>query len=330
MNYQELRQKISKNGVFGVYLLEGEDGYFLRHSEEAIKAACLDMPDLDYTLFDGTDLKGSDAFSALSAAVNNFPFGSRKRVVQVDELYPTDDAYEKYLKPLFASVPDTAVLIIKNSGVKKSKLAAKKNVQFVDCGRDRTDNVPKWISVTLKRAGVSCDYVAAKTIAEYCVYDMSRVEIETEKLTLTGLKEIALSDVETYVYKDAEYRVYELGNAVAGRDYAKYCEVLKDLQLKGSDPGSLLSTLLTFFNELCTILSSDRSDEEIASILGKRNPYAVGMERRQALKVGRENAEYFSKRFYALLADTRNGFITPESALSCATAEIFFKNASRP
>ncbi|MCD8201778.1 MAG: hypothetical protein LUD47_06930 [Clostridia bacterium] len=328
MNYQELRDKIKKDGtVSGVYLLEGTDGYFIRHSEEVIKSACLDMPELDYSCFEGADLKSRDSYSALAASISNFPFGSRKRVVQINDFYPTDDAYEKYVKGAFASVPDTSVVIIKNPGGKKSKLASRKGITYVNCDRDmKSDNVERWVYLTLRKEGVACDNQAARMMAEYCVYDMSRVEIETQKLLATGLKHITSEDVDEYVYKDAEYKLYEMSNAVARKDYSGFCEIMKDLQFKGTDAGVMVSVLLNYFNELHTVLCSREDDDSLMAITGKRSRYGIQVEREQAHRLGVRKLEYFCDRLYSLLADTRNGFITSDSALQCAVAEIFFKS----
>ena len=117
MKYTELKNSIT-SGAAAVYLLEGDDAYFRMKGEEQIKAAFLQMPELNYTSFDGEALKGV-GLSALVAAVRNYPFMAEKRIVRVSEFYPADAEYEKYLKPLFDDFPPTSIFIIVNSGAKK-------------------------------------------------------------------------------------------------------------------------------------------------------------------------------------------------------------------
>ena len=52
MKYTELKSSI-KEGAKPVYLLEGDDAYFRMKGEEQIKEAFLDMPELNFTAFDG-------------------------------------------------------------------------------------------------------------------------------------------------------------------------------------------------------------------------------------------------------------------------------------
>ena len=84
MKYTELKQSLSE-GARPVYLLEGDDAYFRMKGEEQIKNAFLEMPELNYSVFDGETLKGS-GYTALVAALKNYPLMASKRVVKVTEL----------------------------------------------------------------------------------------------------------------------------------------------------------------------------------------------------------------------------------------------------
>lgn len=67
MKYTELKKSISE-GAQSIYLLEGDDAYFRMKGEEQIKDAFLQMPELNFTAFDGESLKGN-ALSELVAAL---------------------------------------------------------------------------------------------------------------------------------------------------------------------------------------------------------------------------------------------------------------------
>ena len=66
MKYTELKNSI-KEGAKPVYLLEGDDAYFRSNGEEQLKAAFLQMPELNYTSFDGEALKGAAISQLVSA-----------------------------------------------------------------------------------------------------------------------------------------------------------------------------------------------------------------------------------------------------------------------
>ena len=57
MKYTELKNSIAA-GAEKIYLLEGDDAYFRINGEEQIKSAFLEMPELNFTAFEGETLKG--------------------------------------------------------------------------------------------------------------------------------------------------------------------------------------------------------------------------------------------------------------------------------
>ena len=81
MDYTELKQSVSE-GAKSIYLLEGDDAYFRMKGEEQIKSAFLEMPELNFTSFDGETLKGG-GISALVSAVKNYPFMAERRIIKV-------------------------------------------------------------------------------------------------------------------------------------------------------------------------------------------------------------------------------------------------------
>ena len=117
MKFTEFKENLSE-GARQIYLLEGDDAYFLLKGEEMIKSAFLEMPELNFSSFEGETLKGS-AISALVSAVKNYPFMSEKRIVKVTDFYPTESEFETYLKPLFENFPASSILLIVNRGGRK-------------------------------------------------------------------------------------------------------------------------------------------------------------------------------------------------------------------
>ena len=181
MKYTELKNSIAE-GAKNIYLLEGDDAYFRMKGEEQILSAFLQMPELNFTSFDGETLKGN-GITALVSAVKNYPFMAEKRIIKVSGFYPNENEYETYLKPLFEDFPPTSILLIVNVGGKKGvDLKRKYTVTYIDCNRADTDTVAKWAYITLRRAGVSVSTAACESIAEYCLCDMARVSSEVQKL----------------------------------------------------------------------------------------------------------------------------------------------------
>ncbi len=323
MKFTELKDDI-KNGRRGVYLFEGDDAYFRTSAEKIIKTAFLQMPELNYTSFDGDNLKGG-AIADLTSAISVFPFMAACRVIKVSEFYPTDGDYEKYLKATIENFPDTALLMIVNSQSKKGcDLKRKKGITYFDCNKADRETVARWAYLTMKKAGVSSSVEACEAIADYCVTDMARVSREVEKLIEWGKGSlITKADVDELVYKDADYRVYQMTGAVARGDYSTFTEICRDLTVKGYDSNAVIASLLNYFKNLLTVLVSDKPQAELAAML-KMKDYALSKTRQQARAMGKDRLIRLIDGLYSLSACTKGGLITPSGALESAYAQVFF------
>lgn len=323
MKFTELKDDL-KNGRRQIYLFEGDDAYFRTSAEKQVKDAFLETPELNFTAFDGEKYKGT-ALADITSALEVFPFMSECRVVKVTEFYPTEQEYEKYLKPLFENFPETALLMIVNSQTKKGcDLKKKKFVTYFDCNKADRETVARWAYLTMKKAGVSSSAEACEAIADYCVTDMARVSREVEKLIEWGKGAlITKADVDELVYKDADYRIYQMTNAVARGDYAAFTEICRDLLSKGYDSNAVISSLINYLKNLLTVLASDAPRDEIAAQL-KLKDYVMAKTAQQAKAMGQKRLTGLINSLYDLAASAKGGLITSSGALESAFAQIFF------
>lgn len=323
MKFTELKNDI-KEGAKSIYLLEGDDAYFRMKGEEMIKSAFVQMPELNFSSFDGETLKGG-AIASLSSALECFPFMSEKRAVKVTSFYPSETDYEKYLKKIFENFPPDSILLIVNSEGKKGvDLKRKFRVTYVDCNRADVETVTKWAYLTFRRAAINASAEVCGAIAEYCLCNMSRVALEVEKLidykksgTLTR------EDVDELVFKDADYRIYEMTNAVSRRDFGKFIEIQSELCRKNGDETNLLSGLFSYFKNLLTILVSRGGDAELAKLL-KMKEYGVKKSREQARSIGEASLKKYVEIIYSALSEIKSGLCVPQSALQNVNNRIFF------
>lgn len=323
MKFTELKNDI-KNGRRQIYLFEGDDAYFRASAEKQVKDAFLQTPELNFTAFEGERCKGA-ALADLISALEVFPFMSDCRIVKATEFYPSDAEYEKYLKPLFENFPDTALLMIINSRSSKGcDLKRKKCVAYFDCNKADRETVARWAYLTMKKAGVSSSAEACEAIADYCLSDMARVSREVEKLIEWGKGSLVTkADVDELVYKDADFRVYQMTGAVSRGDYAAFTEICRDLVAKGYDANAVIASLLNHFKNLLTVLVSDKPQAELAGML-KMKDFVLAKTRQQAKAMGRERLLRLIDALYSLSADLKGGVITSAGALESAFANVFF------
>ncbi len=330
MKYVEFKKFTDENGALPIYLFEGEEVYFREKGEALLKARFLQEPTLDYSAFEGASLKG-DKMRALVDAVNSFPFVSERRVVKVTEFYPTEKEYEAHLKGLFENPPSSSILMILNSSKGKAGTVAftkKPNVTYVDCARSDEETIKKWIYLTCKKEGLFADSITCGKLASYCVFDMSRIAMETEKLLgyclSKGIERLTDEIVDALVYPDTEYKKYELSNALARKNYSAFMKVLKDLLAHGYNETELLSTLASYFKSLYEVSICRGSDGEVATALGLRE-YAVKKNREQAAKFTKEEILGYYNTVYSAICDLKCGELTPSGALKAVVAKLFFK-----
>ncbi len=330
MKYVDFRKFTDENGALPIYLFEGEEVYFRQKGEELLKSRFLQDATLDYVALDGNALKG-EKMKGIAEAVNCFPFLSQKRVVKVSEFYPTEKEYDAYLKGLFENPPTDGMLLIFNGGKGKAgsaALAKKPNVVYVDCSRADEETIKRWIYLTCKKAGVYADGITCGRLASYCILDMSRIAMETEKLLgycqANGLDRLTDQTVDELVYPDSEYKKYELANALARKNYSAFMKILKELSLQGYNETELLSSLVSYFKGLYEVAISRGNDREVAISLGLKE-YAVKKNREQAAKFTKEELLGFYNATYLAVSQIKCGERTPAAALKAITAELFFK-----
>lgn len=329
MKFTDLKNDIVQ-GARPIYLLGGDDAYFRMKGEEMIKSAFLEIPELNFSSFDGSTLKGS-ALTSLTAAIESYPFMAQKRVIKVSGLYPTESEYENYLKTTFEKFPPTSLLIIVNSEGKKGvDLKRKQCVTYVDCNRADEETVARWAFLTFKNAGVTASADACAAIAKYCLCNMSRVALEVEKLIDCSKADgsITRAEVDELVYKDADYRIYEMTNAVARRDFDTFCKIESELVVKGGDETAVLSGLFSYFKNLLTVLSSGESDAELSQLL-KMKEYGVKKSREQARAIGGEALKKYISCVYGALSGIKSGLTSPQSALRTVNATLFFRQPQK-
>ena len=319
-------KKSLDEGACPIYLFDGEEEYFKERGEEMLRERFLGEPSLNFTVFHGETLKGSACSSMISAA-ESFPFMSEKRIVKITDFYPTEKEFDLYLRKYFENPQESTILLIVNSDKAKGKsydLKKAPNVTWVDCSKADDAIVLRWIFAQFKKAGIIADTECCERVMLYCLGDMSRIASETEKLVAYAGEgnRITISDVDEIVYKDTDYKLYEMTNALGLQNNGKYLSIMNELLSKGVDEMMVLNTVLSYFRAMYEIILLHKPDAETAQILGMKE-YPVKMNRRQAQLIGANRVK--ECYFYVLEAinDVKSGNLTAQGALLKANSLLF-------
>lgn len=142
---------------------------------------------------------------------------------------------------------------------------------LVDCNKLDGMNVAKWVVAYCKKQGVEVSTACAAKIAEYCLFDMSRVSTETQKLLDYG--EITPQTVELLVHKDTEFVVFNLSKTICAKNAQAALELYNGLIASGEEARGLFGLLYNTFRRAYYVKTTEPT-ENLAELLGVK-PYAV-------------------------------------------------------
>lgn len=278
MNYTEFKNGLEKGEVYPIYLFEGEDAFFRERGLSLLKSKFISQPELNYSVFQGDNFALNDLMSSLTA----YPFMSEKRMTVIRDFLPKANGIAKELKGYLEQPIKESILVIVNE---KPSEALKKfqQVNVVDCKKADASIISRYVKGKCATAGVSIDLESAKTLSEFCLNDMTRVENETEKLIsyCFDKKQITIEDIELMVVKDTEFKIFEMTDYIGKKQFDQAILVINDMLSKGENMQRLLVSVYNYFRRLLHVAISDKSDAELAKLLNVKE-FAVKKTRTQA------------------------------------------------
>lgn len=146
-------------------------------------------------------------------------------------------------------------------------------LETVDCNKLDKASTVKWIISYARKQNAVIDPICADKISSYCLQDMSRIAVETQKLIDHG--NVTPEAVEALVHKDAEYAIFDLSSAIADKNAARATDIYRGLVARGEEPRSLFGLVYNFYRRAYYVKTSSFSREETAAYLGVK-PASVG------------------------------------------------------
>ena len=275
--------KDARNGVFKpVYLLMGDEPYYVDMVCEAILEHCLDESERD---FNQTVCYGADVTAdAVITAARRYPMFAERQLVVVKEAQMMKNLEELAVycqKPL-----ESTVLVIAMHGAsadkRKSlyKTVSKMGV-VVDSQALRDYEMPKWISMYYQTKDMKIAPDAAALLAEHAGTDLNKIAIETEKMLKNlpeGTVAVSAEDIEKNVGISRQFSVFELTKELSMKNSAKALRIAAYIgsSAKFAMPMAV-SALFTHFYKIlkygALLMKNPRPGNDVkAKVLGV-NPY---------------------------------------------------------
>lgn len=218
--------KDARSGIFKpVYLLMGDEPYYVDMVCDAILEYCVDESERD---FNQTVCYGADVTAdAVITAARRYPMFAERQLVVVKEAQMMKSLEELAVycqKPL-----DSTVLVLAMHGAsadkRKSlyKTVSKMGV-VVESAALKDYDMPRWISMFYQTKGLQIDPDAAALLAEYAGTDLNKISIETQKMFKNlpeGTTRVTAADIEKNVGISRQFSIFELTRELSYKNASK-------------------------------------------------------------------------------------------------------------
>ena len=280
MEFGDILQNLKKEIYHPIYLLQGEEPYFIDQLSDYIEKNVLNDAEKGFnqTVFYGKD---SDPITIAEASMR-FPMMASKQVIIVKEAQSLNkiDTLTSYAeKPL-----DSTVLVLaykyKNLDSRTRLVKAIKKNGVVFTSKKLYENkIPGWIDTYLKNHNYSITPQAALLLTSYLGTDLSKIANELEKLVI-AVKEsnkITPDHIEKNIGLSKDFNVLELQNALGEKNVLKANKII---QYFGANPTlnpiqKTVAGLYFYFSKLFTYhFLKDKSERNVAAEL-RVHPFFV-------------------------------------------------------
>jgi len=281
MTYDQVLASLKKKEYKPIYLLMGEEAYYIDLLSDYIQDNVLDEMEREFNL---TVLYGKDVdMTAVINTAKRFPMMTPYQVVIVKEAQHVKD-YD--LLSLYLQNPQNSTILVlcyKYGTIDKRKKVVgeidKKGVIF-QSNALRDYQIVAWIKDYVRSKGLSIDEKAAALLGEFLGTDLGRIVNEIDKLVITkpaGSNQITADLIEKNIGISKEYNNFELQNAIINKDILKSNKIALYFQ-KNPKNNPLVVTFSVLFGFFTNLLqyhyTGDKSQGNVARELGV-NPYFV-------------------------------------------------------
>lgn len=287
-NFREIISDIDKGKFAPVYLLSGEETYYLDKITERLESRVVAEEEKD---FDQTLLFGADSsIELVMEAASRYPMLSPYQLVILKEAQTLQNAKNQIerLKHYVENPTPTTVLAVVFKGGKLNATgammkAAAKNEDIVvfHSPKIREYQFADAVKDYCRSEKIQIEEKAVAMLVEFVGNSLDKVVSEIEKLQValkSDTKKITAADVERNIGISKDFNNFELVNAIAKRDYPMTMRILKHFSdnPKGNPAIVTAATIFAFFQKLTIAhFSTDKSEKGLMEALQLKTPYAL-------------------------------------------------------
>lgn len=297
VTYESIMKDIKARQFSPIYILMGEESYFIDRICDAISQSVLPEEEREFNQF---QVFGSDvSASQIADLARELPMMSQYKVIIVKEAQniKQTEALEKYFEN--PSMQTVLVYCYKNGTIDKRKKflsKAEKSGVIFESKKKKDQELPGFVESYLKVKKATIENKAAHMIAESVGADLARLVSELDKLLIAlpdSDRRVTPEMVEQQIGVSKEFNSFELKNAIVNRDILKANRIIAYFD-KNPKAGSVFSVLPLLFNYFQNLMiayyAPNRNNEnavaahlDLKSSWGARD-YITGMRNYSGMK----------------------------------------------
>ncbi len=289
--FDRLRNDIAARRFAPIYLLMGEEGYFIDALCDALASTVLSPAEQSFNQITVYG-KDTDAGQVVNLC-RQMPMMGAYEVIIVKEAQQLRNI-EKLAHYTSRPQPSTILVVCH-----KERSVDRRSAFYKQCAsagevfesvRPRDYEIGPWLTGFIAARGLKIDAKAVQMLTDYLGCDISKISNEVDKLLLAlpaGTTSVTDAHIERYVGISKEYNNFELCNAVASRQVERAMRIADHFARNPKD-NPLIVTITALFNQFRDIfivnylrwMATHRGqpfpdDMSLMRTLKKSNLYAV-------------------------------------------------------
>lgn len=303
--FEEIKKQIKSRQFAPIYLLMGEESYFIDELCNLLASTILDPSEQAFNQITVYG-KDSDAGQIVNLCRQMPMMGSYEVIIvkEAQQLRQIEKLSHYTAKP-----QSSTILIVCH----KEKSVDKRSAFYKQCNssgvvfesiRPRDYEIGPWLTQFIAGKGLRIGPKAMQMLTDHLGCDISKISNEIDKLTVSlavGTTEITDRDIEQNVGISKDFNNFELCNAVAVRDISRAMTIADHFARNPKDNPLLVTIMALFglFRDLFIINYLDwqarrkgmpmPNDMELMRILKKSNIYVIGELKQQASRWPNKN-----------------------------------------
>lgn len=289
-NLQKELANIKQKNFAPIYLVLGNERYFLEQIRETLINNALDEEsiDMNFANFDMTEQSISDALFEASS----FPFFGERKLVFIQEPFFLTGKKPKgvpehpleELEAYLENPADFSILVFfapyeKLDKRKKITKLIEKNARIIDVSSPHPNEASRYIKEIVSEKGYRFPDDAFQSFLELTNGQLTSMMHELDKLFLFHVesKVITKESVQQLVPKTLEQNVFELNTLVLNNKVEASIETYQDLLVQKEEPIKIVALLISQFRILLQVKILQKQgyqQNDIAKVL-KVHPYRV-------------------------------------------------------